>query len=133
MVRAIAFLALSEAARRGEARASFRGFHVHAARVSTSSSCASIDVDLRRNGSAIAEDWSSPTNRYPIAYAWGDMLTDIIQPFWAIPLLAVARLAVRWQCGRPLDRPHAQPTSETTSAWRTRRLPSAARWSDLLS
>ena len=30
-----------------------------------------------------------------VAYAWGDMLTDIIQPFWAIPLLAVARLGFR--------------------------------------
>lgn len=30
-----------------------------------------------------------------IAYAWGDMFTDIIQPFWAIPLLGVARLKFR--------------------------------------
>ncbi len=30
-----------------------------------------------------------------IAYAWGDMLTDIIQPFWAIPLLGVAKLHFR--------------------------------------
>lgn len=29
------------------------------------------------------------------AYAWGDMLTDVIQPFWAIPLLGVARLGFR--------------------------------------
>jgi short-chain fatty acids transporter len=27
-----------------------------------------------------------------LAYSWGDMMTDIIQPFWAIPLLAVAGL-----------------------------------------
>lgn len=27
-----------------------------------------------------------------LAYAWGDMATDLIQPFWAIPLLSVARL-----------------------------------------
>jgi short-chain fatty acids transporter len=27
-----------------------------------------------------------------MAYAWGDMATDLIQPFWAIPLLAVAKL-----------------------------------------
>jgi short-chain fatty acids transporter len=27
-----------------------------------------------------------------LAYAWGDMATDLIQPFWALPLLAVARL-----------------------------------------
>lgn len=30
-----------------------------------------------------------------VAYAWGDMMTDIIQPFWAIPLLSVARLRFR--------------------------------------
>jgi short-chain fatty acids transporter len=27
-----------------------------------------------------------------LAYAWGDMATDLIQPFWCLPLLAVARL-----------------------------------------
>lgn len=27
-----------------------------------------------------------------LAYAWGDMATDLIQPFWALPLLGVARL-----------------------------------------
>lgn len=27
-----------------------------------------------------------------MAYAWGDMATDLIQPFWALPLLAVAKL-----------------------------------------
>jgi short-chain fatty acids transporter len=27
-----------------------------------------------------------------LAYAWGDMATDLIQPFWALPLLTVARL-----------------------------------------
>jgi short-chain fatty acids transporter len=30
-----------------------------------------------------------------LAYAWGDMLTDIIQPFWAIPLLGLAKLQFR--------------------------------------
>jgi short-chain fatty acids transporter len=30
-----------------------------------------------------------------IAYAWGDMMTDIIQPFWALPLLAMTRLEFR--------------------------------------
>lgn len=30
-----------------------------------------------------------------IAYAWGDMSTNIIQPFWALPLLAAARLGFR--------------------------------------
>ncbi len=30
-----------------------------------------------------------------LAYAWGDMLTDVIQPFWALPLLKAARLDFR--------------------------------------
>ena len=30
-----------------------------------------------------------------VAYAWGDMVTDVIQPFWAIPLLGVAKLGFR--------------------------------------
>jgi short-chain fatty acids transporter len=30
-----------------------------------------------------------------LAYAWGDMLTDIVQPFWAIPLLAIAKRSFR--------------------------------------
>lgn len=33
-----------------------------------------------------------PPNKLVLAYAWGDMATDLIQPFWAIPLLAVAKL-----------------------------------------
>lgn len=31
-------------------------------------------------------------DRVVVAYAWGDMATDLIQPFWALPLLAAARL-----------------------------------------
>jgi short-chain fatty acids transporter len=27
-----------------------------------------------------------------LAYAYGDMWTNLIQPFWAIPILAAARL-----------------------------------------
>jgi short-chain fatty acids transporter len=30
-----------------------------------------------------------------VAYAWGDMATDLIQPFWALPLLAAANLDFR--------------------------------------
>jgi len=30
-----------------------------------------------------------------ITYAWGDMMTDMIQPFWAIAMLAVAKLEFR--------------------------------------
>jgi len=34
-------------------------------------------------------------NKVVIAYAWGDMMTDMIQPFWAIAILAVAKLEFR--------------------------------------
>ena len=34
-------------------------------------------------------------NKVVIAYAWGDMMTDMIQPFWAIAMLAVAKLEFR--------------------------------------
>jgi len=33
-----------------------------------------------------------PVGRMAMAYAYGDMGTNLIQPFWAIPLLAVAGL-----------------------------------------
>ncbi|MBI3940721.1 MAG: short-chain fatty acid transporter [Acidobacteria bacterium] len=33
-----------------------------------------------------------PIQQVVLSYAWGDMATDLLQPFWAIPLLAVARL-----------------------------------------
>jgi short-chain fatty acids transporter len=36
-----------------------------------------------------------PMSTTVMAYAWGDMLTDLIQPFWAIPMLAVVRLGFR--------------------------------------
>ncbi|MCC7031726.1 MAG: short-chain fatty acid transporter [Acidobacteria bacterium] len=36
-----------------------------------------------------------PTPQVVLAYAWGDMATDIIQPFWALPLLAAARVDFR--------------------------------------
>lgn len=36
-----------------------------------------------------------PPSTVVLSYAWGDMMTDIIQPFWAIPLLGVARLDFR--------------------------------------
>ena len=36
-----------------------------------------------------------PLSKTVVAYAWGDMVTNIIQPFWAIPLLATARLDFR--------------------------------------
>jgi short-chain fatty acids transporter len=36
-----------------------------------------------------------PVPEVAMAYAYGDMATNIIQPFWAIPLLGVARLEFR--------------------------------------
>ncbi len=33
-----------------------------------------------------------PYPKVVLAYAWGDMLTDMIQPFWCLPLLAIAKL-----------------------------------------
>lgn len=36
-----------------------------------------------------------PNNLTLLTYAWGDMMSDIIQPFWAIPLLGVAKLGFR--------------------------------------
>jgi short-chain fatty acids transporter len=36
-----------------------------------------------------------PASDTVLAYSWGEMVTDIIQPFWAIPLLAVAGLSFR--------------------------------------
>lgn len=36
-----------------------------------------------------------PVSQVVLSYAWGDMMTDVIQPFWAIPLLTAARLEFR--------------------------------------
>ncbi|MBI2267498.1 MAG: short-chain fatty acid transporter [Armatimonadetes bacterium] len=33
-----------------------------------------------------------PYSKVVLAYAWGDMVTDMIQPFWCIPILTVARI-----------------------------------------
>lgn len=35
------------------------------------------------------------TPKIVMSYAWGDMMTDLIQPFWALPLLRAARLDFR--------------------------------------
>jgi short-chain fatty acids transporter len=40
-----------------------------------------------------------PTPQVVLAYAWGDMLTDVIQPFWALPLLKAARIDFRNMLG----------------------------------
>ena len=41
-------------------------------------------------------------SRLVIAYAWGDMMTDMIQPFWAIAMLAIVKLEFREIMGRLL-------------------------------
>jgi short-chain fatty acids transporter len=42
-----------------------------------------------------ARELSAPATSVAMAYAYGDMATNLIQPFWAIPLLGVARLEFR--------------------------------------
>lgn len=39
-----------------------------------------------------AKTLNVPASKVVLAYAWGDMATDLIQPFWALPLLSVAKL-----------------------------------------
>lgn len=39
-----------------------------------------------------AQNLGVPTAKVVTSYAWGDMATDLIQPFWAIPLLTVAKV-----------------------------------------
>jgi short-chain fatty acids transporter len=41
---------------------------------------------------AAAKALSVPSSQAILAYAWGDMSTHFLQPFWAIPLLAIARV-----------------------------------------
>lgn len=42
-----------------------------------------------------AKSLGVPATKVVMAYAYGDMATNLIQPFWAIPLLGVARLEFR--------------------------------------
>ncbi len=42
-----------------------------------------------------AHSLGTPVTGVAMAYAYGDMATNLIQPFWAIPLLGVARLEFR--------------------------------------
>lgn len=42
-----------------------------------------------------AKELALPIWKVVITYAWGDMLTDMIQPFWAIAMLAVVKLEFR--------------------------------------
>jgi short-chain fatty acids transporter len=39
-----------------------------------------------------AQSLGVPVSHAILAYAWGDMSTHFLQPFWAIPLLAIARV-----------------------------------------
>ena len=41
---------------------------------------------------AAAKSLMVPVPRAIVAYAWGDMSTHFLQPFWAIPLLAIAKV-----------------------------------------
>ncbi len=41
---------------------------------------------------AAAKALGVPASHAILAYAWGDMSTHFLQPFWAIPLLAIARV-----------------------------------------
>ena len=41
---------------------------------------------------AAAQTLGVPLPHAILAYAWGDMSTHFLQPFWAIPLLAIARV-----------------------------------------
>ncbi len=41
---------------------------------------------------AAAKALSVPIPKAILAYAWGDMSTHFLQPFWAIPLLAIAKV-----------------------------------------
>ena len=42
-----------------------------------------------------AEALNVPPRSLLIPYAWGDMLTNLLQPFWCIPLLTAAKLEFR--------------------------------------
>ena len=42
-----------------------------------------------------AKELGVPATSVAMAYAYGDMATNLVQPFWAIPLLGVARLEFR--------------------------------------
>lgn len=42
-----------------------------------------------------AEALGVPLNKATMAVAWGDAWTNMIQPFWALPLLAIAGLGIR--------------------------------------
>jgi short-chain fatty acids transporter len=42
-----------------------------------------------------AQSLGASIPKVAVACAWGDALTNLIQPFWALPLLAIAKLGIR--------------------------------------
>ncbi|MBI2069347.1 MAG: short-chain fatty acid transporter [Elusimicrobia bacterium] len=42
-----------------------------------------------------AKSLGVPAPTLVLSYAWGDMVTDLIQPFWCLPLLAAAQIEFR--------------------------------------
>jgi short-chain fatty acids transporter len=36
-----------------------------------------------------------PLNKAVMAFAYGDQITNMLQPFWALPLLAITKLKAR--------------------------------------
>ncbi len=42
-----------------------------------------------------AQALGADISKVAVACAWGDALTNLIQPFWALPLLAIAKLGIR--------------------------------------
>lgn len=51
---------------------------------------------------AAAETLGTPIRSAVLAYAWGDMMTNIVQPFWALPILKAAGLEFRHILGYAL-------------------------------
>ena len=43
-----------------------------------------------------------PADRLIMSFAWGNMMTDMIQPFYAIPLLSIAKVQFRQIMGNLL-------------------------------
>ena len=51
---------------------------------------------------AAAGTLQAPVRGAVLAYAWGDMMTNIVQPFWALPILKAAGLEFRHILGYAL-------------------------------
>ena len=44
---------------------------------------------------AAAENLGVPIHQVVLAYAWGDMATNLLHPFWALPLITATGLEFR--------------------------------------